>query len=94
MSLGTDLAAAMARVDQRTESPSARAQKVLIALRAREDITTWDVLCFCAEYLGMMLPAYPWLDKEAREVARMVYLAHYVHFGGPQDEKTIAEALG
>lgn len=94
MSDDSKLTAAMKRVDELTESPGARAQKVLIALRARPDISTWDVLCFCAEYLGMMLPAYPWLDKEAREVARMVYLAHYVHFSGPQDEKTIAEALG
>jgi len=84
----------MARIDRLTESPDQRAQKVLIALRAHANVTTWDVLCFCAEYLGMMVPAYPFVEKEARELTRLVYLAHYVHFGGPADEKTIAEVLG
>lgn len=83
----------MAAIDAKTQSPSQRALRVLEVLRKNPSLTTWDVLCFCSEYLGMMVPAYPWLDTNARNTARIVYLAHYIHFGGPADEKSILEAL-
>lgn len=93
MTEDSEVVKVMAKIDAVTESPSKRALRVLTVLR-RSQVSTWDVLCFCGEYLGMMIPAYPWLEEDARRLTRLIYLAHYVHFGGPADEKKIAEALG
>lgn len=90
----SEISDVMAKVDEHTDSPGKRASKVLVALRMHPSITTWDVLCFCAEYLGMMVPAYGFLEEDARRLTRLVYLAHYIHYSGPADEKTIREVLG
>lgn len=90
----TKLDEVIKRVDETCESPQARAKRVLEALKSHDNITTWDVLCFCVEYLGMMTPVWSWLGNEARTLNRLVYLAHYVHFGGPGDDVTIKDVLG
>lgn len=68
-------------VDAAHSSPELRARKVLELLRANEDVSTWDVACFCAEYLGMMGAVWPWLEGPAKRIAQLVYTAHYEHFG-------------
>lgn len=68
-------------VDAAHPSPELRARKVLELLRANEDVSTWDVACFCAEYLGMMSAVWPWLAGDSQRIARLVYTAHYEHFG-------------
>lgn len=70
----------MAQVDKITESPSKRAQKVWDYARLVSDktgFTTWDLLCFTSEWLGIMVPVWPWLEDPAKNLARRVYYAHY-----------------
>ena len=88
--------ALITRVDAQTPSPSDRAKRVLEILRADPNVDTWDVLCFCAEYLGMMSSAWPWLELPAKNLTHLIYTAHYEHFGaeGIQTEsKKISETL-
>lgn len=84
------------KVDKAHDSPALRAQKVLNVLRSDENVNTWDVLCFCAEYIGMMSSAWPWLESDAKRFARLIYTAHYEHFGttlGPEEQMTLKETL-
>jgi len=70
----------MAQIDKITESPSKRAQKVWDYARLVSDktgFTTWDLLCFTSEWLGIMVPVWPWLEDPAKNLARRVYYAHY-----------------
>lgn len=70
----------MAEVDAITPSPSQRAQKIWEQARKMSDesgFTTWDLLCFLTEWLGIMVPLWPWLEEPARTLARRVYYAHY-----------------
>src|SRR5256885_570581 len=70
----------MAEVDKITESPSQRAQKVWDYARLVSDktgFTTWDLLCFVSEWLGIMTPVWPWLVDPAKDLAKRVYYAHY-----------------
>lgn len=77
----------IARVDAAHPSPSARAQRVLDVLRTNTQLETWDVACFCVEYLGFMTPVWPWLEQDVQRLARLIYTAHYEHFGAelPQE---------
>ncbi len=77
----------IALVDGIHESPELRARKVLEILRANEAVTTWDVACFCAEYLGMMSAVWPWLGDASKRVAQLIYTAHYEHFGAELPEE-------
>ncbi len=70
----------MLEVDGFTESPSKRAQKIWEQARKLSDeygFTTWDLMCFVTEWLGIMVPLWPWLDEPAKSLARRVYYAHY-----------------
>lgn len=74
-------------VDLVSLSPGARAQRVLDVLRTNQNLNTWDVVCFCSEYLGFMIPVFPWLEQDAQRLAKLIYTAHYEHFGAtlPQE---------
>lgn len=67
-------------VDKITESPSSRAVKVLDILQAhgKDQLTNWDIVCFCAEYLGSQIYAFPWLEEFAKRLVRLVYTQHYI----------------
>lgn len=82
--------ALIALVDAAHPPPELRARKVLDSLRQDSSLDTWDVLCFCVEYLGMMSAVWPWLTEDAKRVAKLVYIAHYEHFGTelPQEART------
>lgn len=71
----------IALVDAAHPSPAARAQRVLDVIRTNTKLTNWDIACFCAEYLGMMSAAWPWLGEDSMRIARLIYTAHYEHFG-------------
>jgi hypothetical protein len=74
------LAERMVEIDGITESPSKRAQKIWEQARKLSDeygFTTWDLMCFVTEWLGIMVPLWPWLDGPAKDLARRVYYAHY-----------------
>jgi hypothetical protein len=66
-------------VDQRIASPSERAKLVWDIIRTHApELTDWDVICFSAEYLGMMVNVQPWLEIPVKEVSKLVYTAHYL----------------
>jgi hypothetical protein len=66
-------------VNAKHESIQARASRIYGLLREHNpDLTNWDLLCFAAEYAAYMSISYPWLNPPARDLARSVYLAHYL----------------
>lgn len=69
------------KIDKLTNSPSIRA--VVIWSRLNEPngdkITNWDLICFCAETLGLMSSEFPWLREAAVAVSHLVYKAHYLN---------------
>ena len=64
------------QVDATVAPPAERASRVLKYLQ-KGDFDTWDITCFCAEYLGMMSSTWTWLHAPAIATARLVYAAHY-----------------
>lgn len=65
-------------IDARLASPSDRATRVWTVLQTHDpDLTTWDVLCFCAEFMGMVAERYHWIIPIAKRFVRLVYSAHY-----------------
>lgn len=64
--------------DAITPSPSARAERVWRLLQVHDpDLTTWDVLCFCAEFIALTAQRYQWILPIARRFVGLVYSAHY-----------------
>lgn len=63
-------------VDKKLEAPEDRAKKVLDILK-QHNLTTWDVMCFCSEWLGMMIPVWPWLEPMSVRIAKLTQYAHY-----------------
>lgn len=78
--------------DEEVPSPEVRAGIILEKLReVYPDINNWDLLCFCAEFLGSQIHAYPWLEEEAvKLIARRVNFAHYVFDEPPESGITSA----
>lgn len=65
-------------VDKRFPSPSERAVFIWDHLqKTLPDISTWDVLCFAVESIGMQSTAYPWLKNPAIAINNLLYHAHY-----------------
>jgi hypothetical protein len=67
----------IAKVDNKTPTPSDRANKVYKILMSTE-VSNWDCVCFAAEFLGMMVPVMPWIEKSAKEISKLVYTQHYL----------------
>ncbi len=66
-------------VDKQIASPSERASLVWQYLKSEHpDLTDWDLVCFSAEYLGMMVQVHPWLEELAKKLNMLVYTAHYL----------------
>lgn len=69
----------MEEADKKSPSPEQRATVVLYILKqAAPDLTSWDLVCFSAEFLGYISTALPFLEKDAKSLARLVYTAHYL----------------
>lgn len=66
----------LASVDAKLKSPEQRALAVYQYLRESQ-FTTWDVLCFCVNWLGIMAAVWPWLEAPAKILSGLVYKAHY-----------------
>lgn len=63
-------------VDSKCESPEKRALKVYEYLKLSE-FTTWDIICFCANYAGIMSTLWNWLEEPAKLLSARVYRVHY-----------------
>lgn len=65
-------------IDARTPSPTQRAERVWNILQTHDpDLTTWDVLCFCAEFIALNAERYHWIVPLAKKFVSLVYSAHY-----------------
>lgn len=66
--------------DKLTPSPEVRAGYILNLIKDHNnDITNWDLLCFCSEYLGSQVLVYDWLDMNAvRAIVSTIQEAHYM----------------
>lgn len=70
----------MEDVNKNTPAPDERAQFVMNVIKEHNDnITNWDLLCFCVEYMGAQALVYPWLLEPAKQASRLVYMAHYLN---------------
>src|SRR5689334_7783448 len=69
----------MAEKDKEIESPSSRAARVLGYIEfSYPELTQWDMICFCAEYLGMQSAALPAIEPETRKLLSLIYSMHYL----------------
>jgi hypothetical protein len=67
-----------AAIDAITPSPQARAEYIYNLLKTEHpELTTWDIMCFCAEFFGLMSVKWSWLKDQARVLSRLIYMAHY-----------------
>lgn len=72
-----DLAAVLERVKRDPNGPEQRASKLYKTL-ASSGATNYDALCFSVEYIASMVVTAPWLETAARELVRLLYIAHYI----------------
>lgn len=66
------------RIDRLTLSPSRRAAECWAKLD-KEGLTDWDLICFCTEVIGLLASVFPFLTEDARNINRIVYMAHYAN---------------
>ena len=69
----------MLKQDETIPSVSDRAVRIYSILK-KEDVTNWDVICFCVEYLASMSLMYEWLKPYVKPIVSIVYKAHYYLF--------------
>ena len=69
------------KIDELTKSPSQRAGVVWVRLNESQGskLSNWDLICFCAETLGLMSSEFPWLKEAAMSVSNIIFKAHYIN---------------
>lgn len=72
-----EIEAHMAHIDELMASPKHRALRIYNILRENPSLTTWDVMCFCAEWMGQMTAVWDWLEMPAKAIAKSTYYIHY-----------------
>lgn len=72
-----DFKAVLETVKRDTNGPEQRAGTVLNVLAA-ESVSNYDALCFAVEYLASLAGTMPWLEAPARDLVRLLYIAHYI----------------
>lgn len=71
-------------IDKTSPSPSERAKYIYEQLNALDPKPThWDLVCFCAETLGMLTLELSQVNTRVAEITRMIYEIHY--FGGDEN---------
>lgn len=71
------LAGKIDEIDAIVPSPEKRAEVLWALIRAQENVTTWDTICFCVNALGLLSAEYLWLRDGAQRLSVAVYHAHY-----------------
>jgi hypothetical protein len=65
-------------LDKQIPSPQQRAERVWRVISINDpELTTWDVLCFCAEFVALTCERYQWMMPLAKKFISLVYSAHY-----------------
>lgn len=76
-----DLAKILEHVKADTNGPEQRAGAVLNILTA-QGVSNYDALCFSVEYIASLVGVMPWLEEPARNLVRLLYIAHYIRSEG------------
>lgn len=66
----------LAKIDAKCKSPEQRASEMFEYLK-KGGFTTWDAICFCANFTAAMCAIWPWLEEPAKWLSSRVYRAHY-----------------
>ncbi len=67
-------------VDNLYPSPQDRANSIWRIIRtdpSLSNMTDWDLLCFCVEYIAMQSQQFLFIEKEAKHLSNLLYTAHY-----------------
>lgn len=72
----SDLRLHVESIDKKCKNPELRALEVYEYLK-KSNFTTWDICCFCVNWLGTMSIVWPWLLEPAKVLSGLVYRAHY-----------------
>jgi hypothetical protein len=72
--------------DLKSPNPEVRAGYILNLIKnTNNDVTNWDLICFCVEFLGAQIAVYDWLDQDMiRTLTQRVYIAHYTRNDIPE----------
>ena len=68
----------IAAIDAKYPNPEQRANKLWNNLNIAE-LDQWDLVCFCAQSLGLLAEQWPWLLSTVKQVNKLVYIAHYTN---------------
>lgn len=64
--------------DLKDPSPEVRAERIFSYLQETQpNLTEWDLICFSVNYLALIMPAFPYIEKPIKEIASLIYTAHY-----------------
>ena len=66
----------MNEVDKFMPSPEQRALKVWAKLD-KSNLNVWDLVCFCAEAMGYVMPLFPEFEAVIKSLSLNVYATHY-----------------
>lgn len=69
-------------VDKVKESPDNRAMRVYNVLKINSELTNWDIICFCSQFLASQIHALPWLKVPVKHLSQLIYTQHYVMIEG------------
>lgn len=67
-------------VDNLYPSPQNRAYSVWAKIQASpslRNLSEWDMLCFCVEYIAMQSQQFLFIEDEAKHLVNLLYTAHY-----------------
>lgn len=67
-------------IDKLFPGPNERAHEIWSLIGSHPDLierTDWDWLCFCVEFIAMQSQQFPYLEELAKELNRLLYIAHY-----------------
>lgn len=71
--------AMMAVVDARYPTPEERAKYIHAEFQKHfPQLTTWDMVCFCTEYLAYMVSILPAMEEDMKKLVRTLYFTHYI----------------
>lgn len=67
-------------VDNLYPSPQARANTIWAIIQtvpSLRNLSEWDLLCFCVEYIAMQSQQFLFIEEEAKHLVNLLYTAHY-----------------
>src|SRR5678815_1663124 len=67
-------------VDIKYPSPQDRANAIWGIIRSDKllaNMTDWDLLCFCVEYIAMQSQQFLYFQETAKRLNNLLYTAHY-----------------